>query len=127
MNENVKKFMEALQADAELENALNQALEGLKPEEKADAALKFANEKGFDISEADLNPEGQEVSLDELDNVAGGVCACPVVGGGDGTDVKTGTSYTCVCVVFGDGYNDNIEKNCFCAIGGGGEDDSKLN
>ena len=126
MNENIKKFMEALQADKELESALKQAMEGIKPEEQEAALVKFAQEKGFDISEADLNPDGQEVSPDELDNVAGGVCACPVLGGGNGIDVKTGTSYTCACIIAGDGDNGKLDQNCLCVVCGGGEDDSKL-
>ena len=124
MNENVKKFMEALQADAELENALNQALEGLKPEEKADAALKFANEKGFDISEADLNPDGQEVSMDELDNVAGGGgCGCAVAGAGGGTDDVDGKTYGCACAGYGQGGDGSAsDGNCLCVLVGAGVD-----
>ena len=59
MNENAKRFLEALQADKELEAAFKQALEGIKPEEQNVAIVKFAQERGFDLCEADLNPDGQ--------------------------------------------------------------------
>ena len=122
MNENAKKFMEALQTDKELEGALKQALEGIESKEQKAAIVKFAKEKGFDLSEADLNPDGQEINLEELDNVAGGVCACPVVGGGNGTATPNGQDYVCVCIIGGNGGNQEI-SNCYCVVGGGGVDD----
>ena len=124
MNEKAKQFMEALQADKELESAFKQALEGIKPEERAGAVVKFAREKGFEINEEDLNPDGQEVNLDELDNVAGGgVCGCSIFGGGGGTDSNNGKTYGCACVGYGQGGDgSSSDANCACIVGGVGQD-----
>ena len=125
MNENVKKFMEALQADKELKAAFKQATEGIKPEEQNAAVVKFAREKGFDLSEADLIPDGQEISLDELDNVAGGklTCFCLAAGGGGGTDINDGKTIGCACVIYGQGGDgDSSDWNCLCNIAGEGDD-----
>ena len=129
MNEKVKEFMEALQADKKLEGALKEALEGIEPKEQKAAIVKFAKEKGFDLSEANLNPDGQEVSLDELDNVAGGRgggCSCLVAGGGDGTDSNDGKTYGCACVAYGQGGDGGAtDANCFCPLVGEGANDTQ--
>ena len=128
MKENVKKFLEALQSDQELENAFKQVLEGLTPQEQKTAAVKFACENGFDLSEEDLTPDGQEVSLDELDNVAGGGggCGCGVAGGGGGTDANDGNTYGCACVGYGQGGDGRADDaNCLCTMVGFGFDDTQ--
>ena len=127
MNENVKKFMEALQADKELESALKQALEGIESGEQKAATLKFAQEKGFDISEEDLNSDGQEINLDELDNVAGGgFCGCVGAGAGGGTDSNDGKTYGCACAIYGQGGDGSANDcNCLCITGGVGKDDTQ--
>ena len=126
MNEKVKKVVEALQADKELEAAFKQSLEGIESGERKAAVVKFAQEKGFDLSEADLNPDGQEVNLDELDNVAGGTCYCPIAGGGGGTDSNDGKTYGCACVLYGQGGDGGAnDANCFCEGWGTGEDESQ--
>ena len=123
MNEKAKQFMEALQTDKELEGALKEALEGIDPGERMAEVVKFAQEKGFDLSEADLIPDEHEVSLGELDNVAGGTCYCSVAGGGGGTDSNDGKDYVCVCAVYGQGGDGSAsDANCACIIGGAGED-----
>ena len=124
MNEKAKQFMEELQADKELETAFKQALEGIEPEERAGAVVKFAREKGFELSEADLIPDGQEVNLNELDNVAGGGgCGCASFGGGGGTDADDGKTYGCACVSYGQGGDGSAEvSNCYCLLVGVGTD-----
>ena len=98
----------------------------MNPEEQKKAAVKFAKEKGFDLSEEDLNPEGQEVSLDELDNVAGGSesqCFCAAAGFGYGIDSNDGKSYGCGCALYGQGGDGSAnDANCFCPFFGEGDD-----
>ena len=131
MNENAEKFLEALLADKELESALKEALEGIEPGKQAEAIVKFAREKGFDFSEADLNPNEQELSLDELENVAGGGCncmnagggcACLAAGGGGGTDLYNDKTFGCACVAYGQGGDGSADdKNCLCVFAGAGD------
>ena len=128
MNEKAKQFLKALQTDKELEGALKEALEGIEPDERMAEAVKFAQKKGFDLSEADLNPDGQEISLDELDNVAGGInCVCAVGGGGGGTDSNDGNTFGCACAAYGQGGDGNIsDSNCVCVLVGYGWDDTQV-
>ena len=57
--------------------------------------------------------ESRDGSQQEV--LRGGVCACPVAGGGTGNGKK------CACVVGGKGHGSR--HNCICLAGGGGEDD----
>ena len=118
-----KKFLEAVSKDSalksELEHATLEALgeflksKGLEEEavKIAEAAMtKIAEDHGF------KSEEMTELSEDELEAVAGGVCACPVAGGG------TGTGKACACAAVGFGTNDSGKK-CACCLGGYGHDD----
>jgi len=118
-----KKFYEAASKDpairAELEQAALEALAAfLKERGLEDEAAKAAEAAAAKVAEAHgfAPEEAEKLDLDELDAVAGGVCACPVVGGG------TGNGKECACGVFGAGTNDS-SKRCLCYVGGGGEDD----
>ena len=117
-----KKFYEAVTKDpalkAELEQATLEALEALLKENGLEEeAVKAAQAAADKVAEAHgFAPEDtDELDLDELDAVAGGVCACPVVGGG------TGNGKQCACVGWGQGEGNR--KICVCVAGGGGEDD----
>ena len=62
----------------------------------------------------------KELSMDELDAVAGGgLCACPVAGGG----TPDADQEACGCVMFGGGYNKSGGSRCFCVAGGAGSVD----
>lgn len=83
-------------------------------ETKADKVMEAAAERvaeahGFD------DDEMEELDLDELDAVAGGMCFCLVVGGG------TGHGKRCGCGVYGKGTNDS-GKLCECIGRGFGHD-----
>ena len=118
-----KEFYEAASKDKalwdEAERAMHEALaaflkeRGLEKEAAAaidEAVEKVASAHGF-------APEASaRLDLDELDAVAGGVCACVNPGGGKGTGKN------CSCGITGYGENDS-GKVCACAWGGVGEDD----
>ena len=59
----------------------------------------------------------KELSMDEMDAVAGGgACACPLFGGG----AEDENSIECVCMVGGAGVHLDGGTRCACpAIGGG--------
>lgn len=99
MTERMSAFLAALSENAEWKEAFTAKLKGAAPKEQADAVIAFAAEKGFDISEEDLQGEYKEVDPDELDTVTGGGggCACITAGVGKGDGLK------CGCVVSGYG------------------------
>ena len=120
-----KKFYEAVSKDealrAELEQATLEALAAfLKERGLEDEAAKAAEAAAAKVAEAHgfAPEEAEKLDLDELDAVAGGVCACPVAGGG------TGNGKQCGCVIGGKGHGDGPNAhNCICLVGGGGQDD----
>ena len=118
-----KKFYEAASKDealkAEAEQAALDALGAfLKEKGLEEEATKIVDEAVEKVAEAHgFEPETVvRLDLDELDAVAGGVCACVVAGAGKGTGKN------CGCGIAGAGTNDSGEC-CACAFGGGGEDD----
>lgn len=78
ITENVKKFMEEIERDA----ALKARIEGLEGQDDAvEQAIAIAKESGFTLTDEDLNAltdadfeedASEELSLDDLDTVAGG-------------------------------------------------------
>lgn len=70
MNENLKKFLEEASKNEELKArlaALNDR------ETAAEKVIEIAKEYGFTLTAEDLRPaDGEELSLDQLDQVAGG-------------------------------------------------------
>jgi predicted ribosomally synthesized peptide with nif11-like leader len=97
MTDNLKALIEKVSADEELKKKA-EALNEIKDEEEAKAAvIKFAAEAGVTLTEADLVPENDEVSEDELDAVAGGRFAdssCTCIGIGEPR---------CMCIIMGTG------------------------
>ena len=113
MNENLKKFLEAVSQQKELSAKVN-AMD-------AEELLSLAKELGIALTEADLVKPVQELSDEELDTVAGGgdvSCACAMGGGG----TKDNNDKTCACVVAGVGYDDQKRERCLCGFAGYGYD-----
>ena len=67
--EQLKSFWEAIQADPSLQ-------EKLKASTDADAIATIAKEAGFEISAEEIKRAQSELSDEQLDGVAGGVCRC---------------------------------------------------
>ena len=74
MNENLKKFLE----EASKNEELKARLAALTDKETAvEKAVEIAKEYGFALTAEDFQPaDGGELSLDELDQVAGGTSGC---------------------------------------------------
>ena len=85
--EQLKAFMEAVKADAGLQEKLNAAAD-------ADAVVAVAKEAGFLISAEELQRAQAEISEEALEGVAGGVVAagpvCGPLGGGASAVAKPG-------------------------------------
>ncbi|MBQ6317765.1 MAG: Nif11-like leader peptide family RiPP precursor [Oscillospiraceae bacterium] len=94
MNENLKKFLE----EASKNEELKARLAALTDKETAVAkAIEIAKEYGFTLTAEDFQPaDGAELSLDELESVAGGDAWC--LAGWPGQD-----SSNCCCAMFGNG------------------------
>lgn len=124
MSESMKQFLEFMsKQDKEVG-------EKVAKMEEADV-IAFAAEKGFVLTPADFKPQEEEgeISLDEVDAVAGGGdCYCPLVGGGTEEYYQEGSGTYgdggCACVLYGQGdliWNDEHERaRCTCAGGGFG-------
>ena len=71
MNENLKKFLEEASKNEELKTKL----EALTDKETAgERAVEIAKEYGFTLTAEDFkSAEGEELSVDELEQVAGGM------------------------------------------------------
>ena len=94
MNENLKKFLE----EASKNEELKAKLAALTDKETAvEKAVEIAKEYGFTLTEEDFQPaDGAELSLDELDRVAGGATCIAGMPGQDDSN--------CFCVMFGNGH-----------------------
>ena len=113
MSENLKTFIEAAQADAELCKRLSQM--------SAEELLAEAKKMGFELTEEDLKPPSGEVGDEELANISGAGGLCIGFGFGCGTN-SNGHSYDCWCIVTGSGDQDNRD-NCPCSFVGMGSSD----
>lgn len=118
MNENVKKFLEAISKD----NSLVTKIKNTTHEE----LLALAAKLNLPLSKEDIDsnkPEANAISMDELEAVSGGKkCVCAVGGGGEAT--RKG-QHVCACVVAGYGDTDiitGLHCRCVCSWGGGGKD-----
>ena len=82
MNENLKKFLEEASKNEELKAKLAALTD---KDTVAAKAVELAKEYGFALTAEDFQPaDGAELSLDELDSVAGGWCLF-AGGGSSGT------------------------------------------
>ena len=99
MNENLKKFLEEASKNEELKARLAALTD---KETAAEKVIELAKEYGFTLTAEDFQPaDGAELSLDELDSVAGGMF-CTIVGGGGGNN----------CVFMG--MSDGPKKRPYC-------------
>ena len=129
MSENLKKFLELLAGDSELEKKAL-ACNEMGEEKGKEAMIALAKECGIALTAADFEkkeePASRELSDDELDAVAGGfdnnTCFCIAGGGGGGVDSKDGKKYGCACVLYGQGGDGSIKDfNCTCVGCGSGD------
>jgi len=130
MSENLKKFLDLIGSDKELE-AKALACNELGEEKGREAMLALAKECGIELTAADLEkqaePASRELDDDELDAVAGGAegddgfCYCIAAGGGGGKDTYDGKVFGCACVAYGQGGDGSAsDANCRCYLGGMG-------
>jgi predicted ribosomally synthesized peptide with nif11-like leader len=129
MSENLKKFLELITSDKELEKKAL-ACNDLGEEKGKLAMIELAKENGIDLTEADFEKKEAtgELSDDELDAVAGGGsnCGCFAGGGGGGIDASDGKVFGCACVAYGQGGDGRAnDANCVCALYGYGYTDSQ--
>ena len=134
MSENLKKFLDMIANDKDLE-AKALACNELGEEKGKLAMLELAKECGIELTPADLakeeKPVSRELDDDELDAVAGGAatgdeygfCYCIAAGGGGGEDSDDGNTFGCACVAYGQGGDGRAkDANCRCYFGGVGSD-----
>ena len=129
---NVKKFYEAMAADAALQEKarlLDEKYEGQDPDKNvlAQELIAMATQAGYPFTPEELEAYSEEVKKqaqsrralddDELDAVAGGHDhrrpPCPA---GECWD-------TCFCVLGGYGFHNRPQRNCVCVVAGFGGDD----
>ena len=122
MTENAKKWMELVSRNKELQEKL-MAMNNKTLEEAKKNVIALAGENGVTLSDEDFTPvPREELSDDELDDVAGGGgCGCPLAGGGGGKDARTGKAYKCGCFTVGSG-GEPASAYCICPFIGGGTD-----
>lgn len=82
MTDNLKQFLLAVASDKEWVEWVN-ALVGRQ--EAIKAAIKKAAELGLDLTPADFEKPGGELSEEELADIAGGACNCVLSGSGIGS------------------------------------------
>ncbi len=103
MESNVKAFLYAINTNEALREKISQAAKTYTGENTdeaiwADVIKPIADEAGYDVSlEAlkafvDEQTEPQEVSEDELLDVAGGFTFCIIIGGGNGIETGNGNT-----------------------------------
>ena len=121
MTENMKKWLELVSGDKALQEKLMK-LQNEAPEQQKVTVIRMAKENGVVLTAEDLaSAEGEELSDDELDAVAGGGgCGCPVIGGGSGGEGEH--NYVCACVGGGGGLDNHSEDYCICPLIGAGTD-----
>ena len=120
MTEKVKKLLQFLSEDDAFAKEASEA-------PTIEEVIALAKGKGIELTDEDIREAtrlcgGADDS--ELEAVAGGgVCACPIGGGGTPGD---GNDNVCVCVIIGFGSQkegDGIfdHNRCICVYAGGGE------
>ncbi|MEQ8766379.1 MAG: Nif11-like leader peptide family RiPP precursor [Planctomycetota bacterium] len=73
MNSELKRFEEAVRADAKLQEEIKSCVKDNR------GLVVFANERGYTFTLEDLNGAAQELDPQDLDQVSGGGVAAPVL------------------------------------------------
>ncbi len=115
--DNMKKFLEYASGAGE-------AFQAKLAEMPREEIIALAAEKGFPLTDADFeapNEEG-EVSIDEVEAVAGGdPCRCTITGTGKvDPDHVNYKEKKCKCVAVGWGHDTNGNGRCYCLGTGSG-------
>ena len=119
MTDNTRKILEEISSNEDWKEELKERLSGVEDAAKNSMILAFVKEKGYEIAEEDFNTDGQELSLEELEQVTGGDgCGCVAWGEGGGC-------IHCLCVLAGSGFVDGAQTitsqgGCACVAGGAG-------
>lgn len=118
MTENAEKFLSAVSQDTALQEELEARLKDADQKDRFAVTASFAVEKGYALSEEDLQPADGEMDSEELDTVTGGgKCVCALLGLG------LGDTLICECTTEGGGRAHRMgDKHfCVCAVGGYGK------
>ncbi len=120
MDEKTLKVYEAMSKDEEFIKKIKEKYgENVSLEDSKKEIIAYAKNMGVELTEEDLDEKDmKDVSLDELDSVAGGGrCGCFLVGFGVAHDIG------CSCI--GDGFGECLLPNttcrsCTCSTAGSG-------
>lgn len=119
MNENLKKALELIAENTELQDKLKKMQEeNLSAQELNTKLVSIVNEYGIELSVEDLSQDSKEningeLSEEELNGVVGGAVF---------TDPTSGWAVSdCVCYSLGGGTADIVQKSCACVGYGTGE------
>lgn len=110
MNDNMKKFLEAVSKNDELSKKINTMTK--------EELVALAKELGIELNGDDFAQES-ELEKDELEVVTGGWKDCFCVAGGGGKADEDGKA--CACVAFGGGQAQDGENRCLCIGAGSGD------
>lgn len=105
MTENMKRFLEAVSGNEELQKKITDL-----NDKHFNEMLSVARETGIELNKSDFIDSlksKEELGDNELENVAGGQYTCG--------------SSDCSCVAVGSGAADVYQKKCFCIAAGAGE------
>lgn len=97
MNDNLKKLAQLASENAEVADelaALDQKIKNQVMEE----TIAIANKHGIALTQEDFAPAEEELSIEELDSVAGGRNYCFIIGVGDGRGPASN------CALIGEGF-----------------------
>lgn len=109
----MRRFMEVISADSELRERATKA-------ETQEELTSLADEVGVALSEEDFAEQTQdsELSEEDLESVVGGISCCMCVLSGDGEEDDK--EEPCKCALFGTG---EAKMDCICYVAGQGRNE----